>query len=178
MLSPNVQDKPATAIYSETVEIENHLHNNEIWRGIRTPQTATAWADDVLTPFHAISGANAYGSDVNDEALVLGTVDTPVVLGMTKFDFHRVLFLELSEDSVFKVRIIWDAGTMANAIIAGQYTEMMVQNNPAGNKANGIPSDILMPRIDSGVDQVWAQAWNVTNNSTVDFVVGFHEYLV
>jgi len=156
--------------------VEQHFHHRELWRGIKAVPTGTAWADDLLTPFRAISGSNTYGGDADDEALVLGTDDTPVESGHTKFDLHRLLIVALSTDTPWKIRVIWGTGTMGDAITAEQFTEIMVQNNPNGAKAGGFPIDIMMPRLNSGADQVWAQAWNATDNATCDFLVGFHEY--
>lgn len=157
-------------------EIEKHFHSPEVWRGKLTVQTATAWADDTLSPYRAISGSNDYGGDADDEALVLGTADTPVQSGYVKYDLHQMLFTELSTDTPFKIRIIWGTGTMADAITAGQCSEIIIQNNPTGNKVGGSPLDVMMPRLNSGVDKVWIQAWNATDNATADFLVGFHEY--
>ncbi len=158
-------------------EIEKHFHNREIWRGKLGVQTATDWADDTLSPYQAISGADAYGADANDEAQVLGTADTPINSGYVKYDLHWVLVVELSTDTPWKLRFVWGTGTMADAITANQFSEITVQNNPAGSKANGAAIPIMMPRRTCGTDKVWAQAWNATNNATADFLVGLHEYI-
>lgn len=156
-------------------EIERHLHNVERWRGKLAVQTATDWAADNLLPFRAISGTNAYGADANDEALVLGTDDTPIITGSAYFDLHQVLVLAASSQTAYKLRVIYGTGTMAAAIAAFQFTEIMfimdtsVQQQPHG------PVPIMMPRAAVGT-KIWAQAWNATNNATIDFVVGLHEY--
>ena len=41
----------------------------------------------------------------------------------------------------------------------------------------GVPVSLRMPRLDSGVDKVWVQAKNATNDATIDFFVGVHEYV-
>ena len=157
-------------------EIDHHFHNRERWRGQRIGQTAVSWAADSLTPFRAISGNNAYGADPGDEAFVLGSADTPIISGMTLFDFHRLLIITQSVITVYKLRVIWGTGTMAVAIAAGQFTESMVISNSAlGIVAGGSPSEIMMPRVACGT-QVWIQAWNATNNATIDFLIGLHEY--
>lgn len=160
-----------------TDEIEKHFHNRERWVGKKAVQTGTDWADDVLTPFQAISGNNDYGSDVNDEALVLGTDNTPIIPGNVKFDIRRFLITELSATTQYKLRIIYGTGTMGDAITANQYTEFVVINTATGPFSGGEPSSIMMPRLNCGIDQVWVQAWNNTNNATIDFLVGIHEYV-
>jgi hypothetical protein len=156
-------------------EIERHLHNRERWRGKLAVQTATDWADDNLLPFRAISGDNAYGSDPNDEALVLGTDDTPIIAGSAYFDLHELLVLAASSDTAYKLRIVYGTGTMADAIAAGQFTEVMFIMDTAVQQQPHGPVPITMPRVATDT-QVWAQVWNATDNATIDFVVGLHEY--
>ena len=157
-------------------EIEKHFHNQECWRGKKAVQTATDWADDVLTPFQCISGNNDYGSDANDEAQVIGTDDMPFRIGFVKFDVHRIFIDDVSEATLYKMRLIWGTGTMADAITAGQFSCMHLKFDAVGQTTANVPVDIRMPRLNSGVDKVWAQCWNVTDNATVDFLVGIHEY--
>lgn len=159
-----------------TMEGEQHIHSRSRWFGKKAVQTATDWADDTLTPFRAISGNNAYGSDVDDEAQVIGTADTPAIAAMTHFDLHRLLVLDVSEDTVFKLRLVYGTGTMADAITAGQYSETMFlfdSTNP--QLSAGIPVEIQMPRLLADT-KVWLQAWNATNNAWIDFCAGLHEY--
>jgi len=132
-----------------------------------------------LTPFTAISGNNTYGVDADDEALVLGTSDTPLIAGMTRFDLHRIFIVDVSSDTPWKLRIIHGSGTMADAIAAGDYTEAVVMSditNP--QQSSGVPVELIMPRGVCGSDKVWIQAWNGTNNATIDFLIGLHEYPV
>jgi hypothetical protein len=159
-------------------EIEKHFHNHEHWRGKLAVQTGTNWADNNIdTPFRATSGPNSYGAGVNDEALVLGTGDTPISAGMVKFDPYRISIVSLSTDTEWKLRMIYGTGTMAEAITAEQFSEVMAINVVAGSKSGGTPLDFRMPRLLCGVDKVWVQAWNVTDNATCDFFVGLHEYI-
>ena len=36
--------------------------------------------------------------------------------------------------------------------------------------------EVMMPRGTCGVTKVWFQAWNASDNATIDFLVGLHEY--
>lgn len=157
-------------------EIERHLHGRERWRGKKAVQTATDWADDVLTPFRATSGENAYGSDENDEALVLGTDDTPIIAGMVRYDLHRIILVNASASTAYKLRLVYGSGTMADAITAGQFSELVIMSDPSAQQVAHDVFDVMMPRGTSGVTKVWIQAWNATNNATVDVLVGLHEY--
>ena len=157
--------------------VTKHFHNTERWRGKLAAQTATNWTDDNIdTPYRAISGADAYGADANDEAQIFGTGDTPIQSEMVKFDPFRLSIIELSTDTQWKLRLIYGSGTMADAITAGRFSEVMAVNTVSGSKSGGTPIDFRIPRLSSGVDQLWMQAWNLTDNATCDFYVGVHEY--
>lgn len=161
-------------ILAEVTEVEGHFHTRARWFGKKAVQTATDWADDTLTPFQAISGNGAYGSDANDEAQVFGTADT-VIAGQTKFDMSRILVVASSVTSIYKLRLVYGTGTMADAIAAGQYTETMAVVASASSRIAA--EDIRMPRLTIGTDKVWLQCWNATNNATIDFFVGIHGYV-
>ena len=155
---------------------DQHFHVRERWLGIQAPQTATDWALDTLSPFQAISGNNAYGADADDEAQVLGTADTPIIAGSTHFDMHRILAVDMSSATPYKLRIVWGTGTMADAITAGQFSEVMVITDVAvGPPSSGAPFEVRMPRVLTDT-KVWCQCWNFTNNATIDFLAGVHEY--
>jgi hypothetical protein len=163
------------AIQALATEAARHVHNRERWRGIRTPQTATEWAADVLASFRATSGADAYGGDAGDAAQVLGAADTPILAGKTLFDLRQLLVTGMSSGTPYKLRLVWGTGTMADAIIAGQFSEQTLVGLVGGALVNGTPIPMLMPRLAAGT-QVWVQAWNATDNATIDFLVGIHEY--
>lgn len=157
--------------------IEKHNHGRERWFGKLAVQTATDWADNnIVTPFRAISGNNNYGSDASDEALVIGTGDTPTIPNYVYYDIHRILIVAASVTTVYKLRIIYGTGTMADAIGAGQYSTTMCKIDPAIGETPATPTEIMTPRCICGSDQIWIQAWNATNNATIDFFVGWHEY--
>lgn len=163
-------------ILEEVIEIEEHIHNRERWFGQSADQSGNDWAADNLVPLDVISGNNAYGSDADDEAKCLGTADTPVRAGMTKFDLHRFLVVGVSQNTVYKMRIVWGTGTMADAITAEQTSEFMVKFDAVNpQQSAGIPFEVKMPRLDSGT-KVWVQCWNATDNATASFFIGLHEY--
>ena len=165
------------SVEADVLVHDEHFHTRERWFGKSADQSGNDWALDGLVPYQAISGNNAYGSDADDEAKVLGTADTPVIAGMTLFDLHRVLIVDVSEDTVYKMRFVYGVGTMADAISAGQTSEIMIKfdaTNP--QQSAGIPFEVRMLKVDTEI-KVWCQAWNVTNDATVDFFIGLHEYV-
>lgn len=154
---------------------EEHFHNREYWFGKLAVQTATNWGERAsVSPYRAISGDNDFGSDVNDEAQVIGSADTPVREGSTTFDLRRVQVIDVSVASVYLIRIIHGTGTMADAEAAGQYTEVSSLQVTAPN-GQAKPVDMFQERVSVG-DKIWIRAKNATDNAWIDFLVGLHEY--
>ena len=152
--------------------IAGHQHSFERWMGISANQSGNDWClIEGLAPFQAISGSAAFGSDTSDEAKVIGTEDTPHILGRTNFDVHHILITAGSVATDCILRVIWGSGTMAEAISEGQFTNSMVQE-----AKKGLPIEIHMPVLDAGIDKVWVQVKTATDNATIDFFVGVHEY--
>lgn len=166
----------AAETLDEVNVVERHLHNQEFWFGIASPQTATNWALRTgLAPFIATSGNDDFGTDPGDTAQVLGTGDTPVNVGSTYFDFHRFSIIDVSNATMFILRIIWGTAsqTADEAEAAGQYSETVAHQQTAAGQNK--PVDIYFPRVAAG-SQVWVKAKNATNNATIQFIVGIHEY--
>lgn len=154
-----------------------HRHSHEFWFGKLAVQTGTAWGDpDTLTPYQAISGDDTWGADADDEAKIIGSADTPILASANFFKIHRLLIVDESSTTLWKFRVVWGTGTMADAITAKQYTEVMsLSPISAGVFAGGHPVDLRVPVLAVGT-QVWLQAWNATDDATIDFVVGVHEH--
>jgi hypothetical protein len=165
----------ANSLAYKVHEIERHFHGRERWFGKLAVQTATDWADNTLAPFIAISGNNAYGTDANDEALVFGTADTPVIAGNVRYDLHRVFVSASSVAALWKLQLIYGSGTMADAIAAEQFSTFMVRTTTPASTQD-VPVDIMMPRGTCGSTKVWLRAWCATNDATISFFVGTHEY--
>ena len=156
-------------------ELERHFHNVERWWGaLAAPDETNAIEANVTRPFVAASGNNTWGVAIP----ILGTDDNPVLATDAKFDIHRLLITSLDDETdAWRVRIIWGTGTSADAIAAGQWTEIMVQSNAVpGNRAGGQPIDVIMRREDVGV-KLWFQAWNNTNLEELSFFYGCHGYV-
>jgi len=158
------------------MELERHFHGRERWYGKLGVQTATDWADNSLTPYVCVSGNNAYGTDANDEAKVVGTADTPVLLGWVKYDLHRLFVVDSSADLLWKIQIIYGTGTMADAIAAGQFSTTMFYSDVAANQDPHGSVEIMMPRGTCASTQVWIRCWSSSNDSTLSFFAGWHEY--
>ena len=188
--SPKIDQQPVDGLLGvegslayKVATLNTHNHSRERWFGISGDQSGNDWALDTLTPFVAISGANEYGTDhtggagLVDEAYVIGTDDMPAISGRVHYDMHRVLILDVDHSTVYKLRIVYGSVDRATSVSAGQYSEVTVLFDAVTPTVSaGSAVEIRMPRLDSGVDMVWVEVWNATDNSEVDFLVGIHEY--
>ena len=166
-------------------EIEKHFHNFERWFGKSADQSGVnPWASSLSTTgmrtaFRAISGSSAFGADANDEAQCWGLNDTLSVGGIiqTKLDFHQLFVTASSVTTVWYLRIVYGSGTLSDAITSGQYTEFPLVADAAQNGSIDIIVPIMMPRITIGIHKIWIQGKNVTDNATIDFLIGVHGYI-
>lgn len=164
-------------IETTVINIDADRHNPFRFCGKTADQSGNNWGEDNLTPYQAISGLGVYGADANDEAKVIGTDDTPILTGSISYDVHSIQIADTSLNTEFKMRIIWGTGTMAAAITADQFSELMFKfdaTNPQQSAA--IPVRINMPSVAVGTFKIWAQVKNATDNATCDFFVGMTEF--
>lgn len=160
----NITNENVIENLAETIEIDRHLHNVEIWFGANA-------VEDSLTSYQAVSGNNAFGAAIS----ILGTNDTPFRTGMTKFDFHRFQITDLSNANEYLIRVIWGSGTVNEAEANFQYTTYPVQKVIATGQAQGSPVGIIFRRQNSGT-KIWIRIKNGTNLATLDCLGGIHEY--
>ena len=172
----NLPSDPAdqSLLTDQIEEHDEHFHNREYWFGKSADQSGNNWGTRAsLTPYQAISGDDDWGGDANDEAKVIGSDDTPVRTGATKYDLRRIQVVGASSTTVYLLRIIHGTGTMAEAEAAGQYTECAFFRQAP--PIRGDPVDLIQEKIAVG-RKTWIRAKNATNNATIDFLVGIHEY--
>ena len=103
---------------------------------------------------------------------MLGADDTPIISGKTEYDIRRIMVSASSNATDWVVRFIYGTAVVDQNETDGQFTEVMLTE-----AKKGIPADdIRLPRLTSAADKVWAKGKNATNNATLDFFVGIHEY--
>lgn len=174
-VTDNLPDSGAlTHLTEEVEEICQHFHNIERWWGaVAAPDETNAIEANVNRPFQATSGANTWGAAIP----ICGTADNPVLTGQVEFDAHRLLIVDIdSETDEWRLRIIWGDGTSADAITAGQWSEIpIIANAIPGNRAGGVPMPIRMLPVAIGT-KLWAQSWNDTLNEILQFTWGAHGY--
>jgi hypothetical protein len=141
-------------LIQQTAEIiDDHFHNYENVFGVAAVPTATHFGDlEGLNPFHLVSGAAAFGAAVG----LIGTADTPVRPEKILFDPRRVSITDTSSANPYILRIIWGtpAQTPAQAVIAKQYTDQVIQQQTANGQNK--PQDIWCVRIPTGY-QLWGE---------------------
>jgi len=155
-------------------EIEKHLHSRgRFWGALAAPDETNAIEANVDRPFVAVSGNNTWGAAIP----ICGTDDVPIPSGLVSFDAHRLLVVDLDDDTTpWRIRFIFGTGTSAAAISAEQWSEEMIESNAVpGNRAGGVPLNFQMMRIDIGV-KMWCQVWNDTNLEELSFFWGAHGY--
>jgi len=161
-------------VEDEVELVDQHTHNVERWWGaLAAPDETNAIEANVTRPFAATSGNDTWGTAIS----ILGASDNPVLAGMTTFDPHRILVVDLDDQTdPWRIRFIWGSGTSAAAIGAGQWSEAMVITNAVpGNRAGGVPVEFRMPPIAVGL-KMWAQSWNDSVDEVLDFFWGAHGY--
>lgn len=158
-------------IATEVGETELHFHNTERWWGaLGAPGEINAIEANVNRPFVATSGNNTWGTAIP----IKGTGDNPVSATDVQFDGRQLMVVDSDHATVYRMRIIYGAGTSADAITAGQWSEIMFITAP-GPFASGVPVDIRTPLAPIGI-KFWVQIWNQTNASTVSFFWNAHGY--
>ena len=164
-------------ISANVVEIEKHFHNQEKWFGLAAvPDAELHRADrltDVSTSFQADAGNDDWGSWLQ----VLGSDDTPVRAGMTKFDFHKVLVVSHEHNTTeYDMQVVCgESAGIAAKLTAEDFTEFGMVTG-AGNSETG-PTIFKQARIDVG-DKVWVRIRaNGQNTGTLDFKISIHEYV-
>jgi hypothetical protein len=155
--------------------VEDHFHSKGRWFGRHATQAGNTWAlSDTLGVFVSTSGNNTWGVDAADTTKIFGSSDTPTIASYKYFDMHKIFVTTASQTSVYKIRFVWSTTTFAAGLTAGNYSETIVIVASAAARIS--PSEIWMPKLASGT-KVWAQAWNATDNATVSYFVGIHEYI-
>ena len=167
----NIVDKYFQSIEAEVYETEHHLHNNEIWFGdAAAPDAGVHEADrKSQTAFQVDAGDNTWGTAI----CVLGTSDTPVASGMTRFDLHKVLIVATERTGLVYLRFTSGTSeaqgiTDGNSTVVAFFVTAQFRNSAVG---------FISKRAHVG-DKIWVNAKVVGDTGTVDFYFGLHEYLV
>ena len=155
-------------------EIERHIHSYERWFGAAAVPDGTLHVADSITTsdtaFQIDAGNDTWGAWVQ----ILGTTDTPAITGSVKYDLHRMAVVAVENANATQLVQVGFAATGAAALTAGSYTEFVF--HPQSVQGAETIVDFQTRRITAGV-AAWARCWvSGANTSTIDFLIGLHEY--
>jgi hypothetical protein len=156
-------------------EIEAHFHNQEKWFGAAASASGETHVADVMggtiDPFAIVSGASDFGNWVQ----ILGSADTPVVVGNAFFDAHRFLVTTTDSTEPFILQIAsGESAGLAAKIAAMDYTSAMYI--AATNSNDSGVEEIMSSRVPVG-EKVWVRVACVgVSTKTINAYFGVHEY--
>jgi hypothetical protein len=155
--------------------IEHHLHNREKWFGIAATPNGDIHVADRMTllpdPFVFITGNDDFG----DWVQILGSADTPVRSGMTKFDFHRFLVTTTSDINYYAFQMIDGEQADFAAKLADDDFFETPYISLSGQNDSGIEEFMNYPH-DSG-EKIWIRAACKDKNAeNISAIFAIHEY--
>jgi hypothetical protein len=160
-------------------EIENHIHNQEVWfEPVSEPSGETRIADPAgsipgsIKVFQIDAGDSAWG----DWTLCIGSLDTPSTEapGMRYFDMHKIGIQTCERTTLYYIQLGF--GTVADGVLTGKKSTIWF--NPASVAGKSESILIITPRVTCGT-KVWARALCPSyNTAKVAFNLGAHFYLV
>ncbi len=163
-----------TIIETTVLAIEGHIHVYENWLGLaKAPNLPQHAADRIgvgVGPFIIDAGNADWGTWVQ----ILGSTDTPIIVGSDYYELHRLTFTAVERDLPYFVQFGFGASG-ADAITNGTYTEMVVK--PTGNQVDSHPMELLNKVQEDGT-LAWARCLCPGQDTgTMSFYYGLHEYV-
>lgn len=162
-------------VIGNAIIIEDHVHNYERWFGASPGQTGPGLQNS-LTGFRLTSSStlNVFGSVVT----ILDGTETPTKTSMTKFDLHRLLLINVQNNSkTYRIRFANNSKGHANyaaAVAAGIYSDLCLRIDTA--PVHGFPYEIKSERFPAGTI-IWAAVATADSLAQwIDFMVAIHEY--
>ena len=156
-------------IRAEAAIIESDIHHNDHVMGLAaTPSLEVHRADHlVMTPFQATAGDDTFG----DWLQILGSTDTPHVVGKTHFDLRTIFVSDVSVGADIKIHLVQVSFGATGA--EGVITELMFIPERGGAQS---VINFHSPRYPAGT-KVWLNYWvDGVTDPTMDFHFVMHEY--
>ena len=158
-------------------EMEKHLHNNEKWFGEAAVPDGELHVADRLTTSQVSFRIEVGNDQFGNWFQILGSLDTPVAAGMTKFDLHRLIFTAHTHNTTeYDLQIVCgESAGIAAKLVAEDFTEFPIITGTGVTKVG--PEAFMARRCNSG-DKVWMRAR--ANGKTSGFPwlkPGIHEYI-
>jgi hypothetical protein len=154
-------------------EVERHFHSYERWF-----ETAAVANGEIHVADLIGDGSGAFQMDAgNDDwgawLQILGSSDTPAIVGNAVFDLHRLEISVTERNAVYFVQFAFGASGAA-ALVAGAYTSAVFV--PATNQVDSGPV-VMQSRRHAVGTLAWARCkCPGQDTATMDFFLGIHEY--
>lgn len=155
-------------------KVERHLHSfGRFFESAAVPSGETHVADEIG------SGGGAWRIDAgNDDwgawVQVLGSSDTPAIVGNVRFDLHLIQVESTERNETYFIQIAFGASGAAG-LAAGTYSDLP-PFIPASNQIDSGPVTIQMQGTVAGT-KAWARTKCPGQNTAwIDFYIGIHEY--
>jgi len=168
----NGEPWPLAQIYKETLEIGRHIHNYSRWLGAAIVPNAEVHVADKLSlnpvAFSINAGNNAFGAWVQ----ILGSADTPVIPGKTKFDLRAIQTTTNQRAGEYFIQLAFGVSGAA-AFVAEEYTSDVIAFDGVNNEHW---FEFQSKQITAGT-KAWMRCLSPGNDGgTLSFFFGLHEY--
>ena len=126
-----------------------------------------------ISEFTLTAGNETWGPWIQ----ILGADDTPIQVGKTKHDDHRVLVTDTTSTNPFIIQFITgESAGFAAKLLIEDFDEIPYKS-ATNNNDSGI-SDIINKRLDSG-EKCWMRTCAIGANApTLKLYIGIHEYVL
>ncbi len=169
-----IQDTLSKAL-AEALEVERHFHAHERLIAKHQAPTGTVKADTSATAFYTWDFTAAGDSTFGTALQILGSDDTPIIAGMTKYDFGKVMITVVNSNTLYKMRIYCGA-TVGVAEATGEITDIWFRGDDTNpQQAHPVEIELKMKRHDAG-SLIWVAIANATGAQTASAVFAIHEY--
>ena len=169
-------DTNVDTVQAIVLDIIAHMHADEKWFGDAAVSAAETHHADrvngVILPFTLAAGASAFNAAWTQ---ILGSDDTPVIVGNTHIDGSRLLVTATNDTAPFVIQFVTGESVgIAAKIGAEDFTEVMYI---AATAAIEHSIDVLFTRAIAVGTKLWARCACVGQDAKlIDFYIGFHEH--
>lgn len=153
--------------------LRNHIHSYESWFEVAaTPSMETHVADrvgDGNGSFQCDAGNDDWGAWVQ----IIGSSDTPIIPGNTKFDLHRIQITAAERNAQYYIQIGFDSSGAA-ALSNNNFSDIPFKPQ----SVQGKPAFIIVQNQEQDVGtKTWIRCkCPGQNTATIDMIYGLHGY--
>jgi hypothetical protein len=162
----------------EALEVAEHVHSYERWHAAAAVPNGEVHVADRIgignTPFTIDGGAGAGTGSWGSWVQIMGSSDTPVSAGKTRFDHHKLILTAAERNNTVYYIQFGYADSGAAALAANEIAEVIYR---AGAAVTREASVAFQGKRHPAGTKVWARCWAVGQDTgTLSFLIGLHEY--